>query len=481
MPARKLTIGLIPANRAFFSDKLAAKMRAATIKAIKAAGADVVVPDTVMTKVGCVETLEEAEKVGKMFREADVDGIVVGAMNFGDEQGVAYTIRHAGLDVPILLFGCQEEGPLTPKRDRRDSFCGLLSIAEALRQIDVPYTVAQRPICLPSDPSFKQDLGWFLGVCRVVGGLRTARYGQIGTRPDPFWTCRVDEVQLQRLGVTTVTMDFSEVVRSVKGMRKDAAVKRILADMQQGIDTSAVPEERLVQMAKFERVLERFAEDANLDGLAVQCWINIQDDLEICSCGVMGRLGDRGLPCACEVDVLGAMTMHAMLLAGESPAALADWNNLHHQDPELVNLWHCGVFPASFAGTKAKMGPQTILATVRDPEVCMGCVEFEMRPGPVTVARIAQSEEGGWKSVVAEGKVERTKEKTFGAYGWTRLKNLPTLYRDVLLQHFPHHAGLARGLCGNILYEAWGHYLGFDIYTNTDQVVPGRYETRMPF
>jgi hypothetical protein len=47
---------------------------------------------------------------------------------------------------------------------------------------------------------------------------------------------------------------------------------------------------------------------------------SLQDSLGICSCATMGRLGDRGVPCACEVDVLGTLTMHSLLLAAESPA-----------------------------------------------------------------------------------------------------------------------------------------------------------------
>ncbi|MBN1343611.1 MAG: L-fucose/L-arabinose isomerase family protein [Phycisphaerae bacterium] len=481
MLTKKVKLGLIPANRGFFSDKLAAKMRGQTIKALEAGGAEVVAPDTSMTKVGCVETLDEAEKVGKMFRQAGVDGIVIGAMNFGDEQGVAYTLRHAGLNVPILVFGCQEEGPLRPKLDRRDSFCGLLSIGDALRQIDVKYTVAQAPICYPTDASFKKDVAWFLGVCRVVQGVRSARYGQVGTRPEAFWTCRMDERQLQRIGVTTVTMDFSEVVTTVSKMKTDAAVKKIVSEMKRGIDTRSIPEKRLVTMAKFELAMERFVEEEKLDGLAIQCWLNVQDTLEISTCAAMGRLGERGIPCACEVDVLGTLTMHSLILAGESPAALADWNNLHHKDPEVVNLWHCGVYPASFACTKPKMGTHAILSTVRSPEVCTGCVAFEVKPGPLTVARVAQCEEGGYKAVVAQGQVVRTNEKTFGAYAWTRLKNLPRLYRDVLMRHFPHHAGISRGHCGNVLWEAWGNYLGFDVFSNVETAMDGRYSTVLPF
>jgi L-fucose isomerase-like protein len=107
-------LGLIAGNRGFFSDELAAKMRNETIAAMREAGIEVVVPDESMTKLGCVETLKEAYIAGKLFREQAVDGIVVAAVNFGDEQGVAAAIKTADLNVPIYIFGCQEEEVLTP-------------------------------------------------------------------------------------------------------------------------------------------------------------------------------------------------------------------------------------------------------------------------------------------------------------------------------------------------------------------------------
>ena len=159
--ADAIKLGLIPANRDMFSDELARQMRGETVAAMEAAGVTVIVPDDSQTKLGCVETREEAEVCGRLFRAEDVTGIVVGAMNFGDEQGVALTIREARLDVPILLFGGQEEEVLKPTTSRRDAFCGLISIAEALRQIGVKYTVAERPICFPGDDSFATEMAKF--------------------------------------------------------------------------------------------------------------------------------------------------------------------------------------------------------------------------------------------------------------------------------------------------------------------------------
>lgn len=463
--ARKVKFGFLPANRGFFSDKLAAEMRGETIKVLKAAGAGVVVPSPKDTKVGCVESREEALKVGRMFADERVDGVVVSAVNFGDEQGVALTLKESGLNVPILIVGCQEQQALTPTTERRDSFCGLLSIGEALRQLGLAYSVPEVPICFPSDPSFAQTVERFMAVCRVVVGVRSARYGQIGARPDAFWTCRYSEKALQKLGPTVVSLDLSEVFGGVERMATDAAVKRVVADMKKLIDCSAVADSILEKIAKLELFLKRFVADKGLDAMGIQCWTSIQENLGICSCTTMSRFDDVGVPCACEADMLGTLSMHALQLASQSPACLADWNNVHNDDPELVNCWHCGVFPTSWAKGKAKMGCQEIIAGTTGRDKAMGVVEFVMQDGPVTLCRATQDTAGNHKVALIQGAVESNKASTFGAYGWVRIPGIQEFYKNVLLRHFPHHVAMTRAHVGNVLWEAFGNYLGFEAFT----------------
>jgi L-fucose isomerase-like protein len=479
MRMKKVKIGFIPANRGFFSDKLAAKMRKDTVGTLRAAGAQVVVPSERDTKVGCVESLEEAVKVGRMFHDQRVEGVVVGAVNFGDEQGVALTLKEFGRAVPILIFGCQEEEVLTPGAERRDSFCGLLSIGEALRQMNLAYSVPEVPICFPTDEGFRGTVERFLAVTRVVDGVRRARYGQVGARPDPFWTCRYNEKALQRLGVTAVTLDLSEVIGAIERMKTNAAVKRVLADIRQTIDCSAIEEEVLTKIAKLEIVLKRFAADQQLDGMAVQCWSSIQENLGICSCATMGRFNDRGIPCACEADVMGTLSMHALQLASGGPSCLADWNNLHNEDPELVNCWHCGVFPTSWAKARPKMGCHGILAGTVGREKAMGVAEFVMKDGPVTLCRATVDNDGRFKLALVQGAVEANKAETFGAYGWVRLPGIDRLYRNVLVRHFPHHVAMNRSQVGNVLWEAFGNYLGFEVFTAEN--TGGQWTPDMPF
>lgn len=478
----KVRVGLIAANRGFFSDELAAKMRGETIKAMEAAGMDVVAPDESMTKIGTVANYTEAMACARLFREKSVQGIIVAAVNFGDEQSVAVAVRETGLDVPVLIYGCQEEEVLTPKTPRRDSFCGLLSIGEALRQIDAKYTVARVPICFPGDASFKEELQRFAAVCRIVTGVRGARYGQVGARPNDFWTCRFDEKALQaKLGVNTVVLDLSEAVAAVNAMDPDSAdVRKVVQEIMGTTDVSAAPGDAVNKQARFELFLKRFVADYGLDALAIQCWTSLQANLGMCSCTVMGRLGDMGIPCACESDIMGTLSMHALRLASGAATGLADWNNVHNEDPDLVNLWHCGVFPTSLAATQPKMGVHEIIGDTTGRENAWGVCEFKVKEGPITVARVTHDNNANFKALVVPAKIEMTRAETFGAYGWARIDNLTDLYRDVLCRHFPHHTAFTAGDVSEAIWEAFGNYFGFEVFA-PKQTVPGMWTQKPPF
>ncbi len=481
--SKRVKIGYIPANRGFFSSELAAKMRNETLEVLAKLGVDVVVPSPGQTKVGCVETREEAELTAEMFRREDVHGILIGAVNFGEEQGVAWCVRRARLDVPILIYGCQEEERLTMTTRRRDSFCGLLSIGEVLRQIGAKYTVAQRPICFPTDPSFAEDIDFFIRLCRVVRGIRGARYGQVGARPDAFWTCRYDEKRLQRMGPTVVTLDLSEVIGGAgKLADDDPAVIQVATSIRGYADTSAVKDASILRSAKLELFLRRWAKANALDAFAIQCWTSLQANYGVCSCTTMSRFGDEGMPSACEADIMGTLSMHAAMLASDSPAGLADWNNVHNDDDELVNVWHCGVFPAAFARTPVKLGVQEIIASsgAARYEDSEGTIEFVARETPLTLCRVTQDADGTMKAMVAEGRIEENPAVTFGCYGWCRLPDLQRLYRNVLLRHFPHHVAITQGRVANVLWEAFGNYLGMATY-HARQETPGLYTSDLPF
>ena len=475
-----LKLGFVPANRRYFSTELAGKARDEAISAMRSLGIEVVSPDDKMTEAGLVKNRDEGIVCGELFKREGVDGIVIGAMNFGDEQGCANAVMSSSANVPIFIFGCQEDRPLAPGVPRRDSFCGLLSIAEALRQIGMKYTIARKPICFPADESFVTEMDHFARVCKVLKGIRGSRIGQIGPRPEAFWTCRYDEKMLQRIGVTAVTKDLSELLALAHKV-DDAKAKAKVKDLSAASDTSGVSDEILLKIARFECAMEEMIELAKLDAVATQCWNSLQLNYGIVACGVFARLGDACIPCACESDVLGALSMYALRLATDTPSALLDWNNLHNDDPELVNLWHCGVYPPSFGAGKPKMSPQGIMSKHIGADKSTGVLELKVRPGPATVFRVTQGTDGeGWKAFIAEGQFEDNPATTFGAGGWCRLPGFERAYREILLDNFPHHIAVTRAHTGNVLHEVFGNYLAMKVY-HPNQASLGAYTRALPF
>ncbi len=94
---------------------------------------------------------------------------------------------------------------------RRDAFCGKISVCNNLCQYGYPLH-ADRTAHRPSQAETLQGRpAEFLGVCRVVKGLRSARLGAIGARPGNFNTTRYSEKLLQAVGICVTTLDLSEI------------------------------------------------------------------------------------------------------------------------------------------------------------------------------------------------------------------------------------------------------------------------------
>ena len=167
---RQMTLGMIVGNRGFFPDHLARSGYQEMRVALESLGVKVVALTETESKFGAVETRQEARRCADLFkqhREA-IDGIVVTLPNFGDERAIADTLRMAGLSVPILMQATPDTPGRMSIRDRRDSFCGKMSACNNLAQYGIPYSLTSLHTELPQSDTFRRDLAWFLGVCRVV-------------------------------------------------------------------------------------------------------------------------------------------------------------------------------------------------------------------------------------------------------------------------------------------------------------------------
>ena len=419
------------------------------------------------SKLGGVETFAEARKCAELFKQhADaIDGILVVLPNFGDEKGVAETIKLSGLNVPVLVQGYPDDLGKMDVVNRRDAWCGKISVCNNLYQFGIKFTLTTKHVVRPTDESFIADVNNFIAVCRVVKGLRKVRIGAVGARPGAFNTVRYSEKILQRNGISVTTVDLSEILGNAnKYGSGDAAVKEKLDKIHAYANTGLTPPERLIQIAKLDVALADFMAANSLDATAIQCWTSLQQNYGCNVCTSMSMMSENMLPSACEVDVTGTLSMYAMQLASGSPSALVDWNNNYADDETKCVLFHCGNWAKSFL-PDITISTAPILGTSVGTENTYGALDGRTPAMPLTYGRISTDDcKGIIKAYVGEGELTNDSLNTFGNRAVAQINGLQGLMNHVCRNGFEHHVVMNASKTAHILKEAFENYLGWETY-----------------
>jgi L-fucose isomerase-like protein len=464
----KMTLGVIVGNRDFFPDRLISEGRQDILEVLAELGIKVVILDEQTTKLGAVETWQNAKACAELFKKhADtIDGILVTLPNFGDEKGIADAIKLSGLNVPVLIQAYPDELDKLFVERRRDSFCGKISVCNNLYQYGIPYTLTKLHTVHPKTNEFKADLRDFTGVCRVVKYLRSARLGAIGARPNAFNTTRYSEKLLQAFGISVSTVDLSEIFgRANKLEDNDNRVHESLERIGAYIRTDAVPAAAVVKQAKLAVVIDAWMKEYDITASAIQCWTSLQANYGVNVCTIMSMMSEAMMPSACEVDVTGVTSMFALQLANLTPSALVDWNNNYGDDPNKCVLFHCGNWAKSFLGSEARMYNAPILGTTVGVENTYGTVEGKTPAGPFSYARVTTDDRNGCiKAYIGDGAFLDDPVETFGSRAVVQVPELQRLMHHICKNGFEHHAAMTNSFTAPILNEAFTTYFGWDTY-----------------
>jgi L-fucose isomerase-like protein len=467
-----MTLGVIVGNRGFFPDHLAKSGREEILRVLGTAGIDVVALSPEESKYGAVETREESRRCADLYkRNRDrIDGVIVTLPNFGEERAIADTLRLADLRVPVLIQATPDDTKKMTIAHRRDSFCGKMSVCNNLRQYGIPYSITSLHTESPDSPEFAKDLQWFAAVCRVVNGFRNLRVGAIGARPTAFNTVRYSEKILEAHGISTETLDLSEVLGRIERTKdNDSVTQSKLASIKKYVDSSNVPEAALLKMAKLGAVVENWMAATEVTISAVQCWTSIEENLGVVPCTVMSMMSDSLLSSACEVDICGVLGMHALRLASETPSALLDWNNNYGCEPNKAVCFHCSNLPKHFFRT-VKMDYQEIIAGTVGKENTFGTCVGLIKPDKMSFARFSTDDTAGKiRGYVGEGRFTDDTLNTFGGAGVVEIPGMQKLLRFICENGFEHHVAANLSTVASAVHEATTRYLGWDMYWHERQ------------
>jgi L-fucose isomerase-like protein len=466
---KKMTFGLIVGSRGFFNPKLAQQGRKQLLDKLKSLGySNVILPENA-TSHGAIETLADVRKCAELFRQKqdDIDGIIVVLPNFGDELGVVQTLDLAKLNVPVLVQASNDRLDAVDVQGRRDAFCGKLSVCNNLYQYSIPFTDTSEHTCDIDSDLFGRDIEYFARVCRIVRGLRNARIGAIGARPAAFQTVRFSEKLFQNSGITIVTVDLSEIISKAKALdNKAAKVQQKLSQIKDyGNIPSHISQENILKQARLSVVIDDWMAENELNASAVQCWTSIQDNYGSAACLSMSLMGERFMPSACEVDVAGAVSMYALLLASGKIPGFLDWNNNYGQEKNKCVCTHCSNYPKSFMGADIEISELDILGETIGREKCFGAIKGHVAAGDMTYFRISTDDvKGRIKTYLGQGQFTDDPFDMDGGIAVCKVLELRKLLAYLCRNGFEHHVAMTRTHCADALYEAVAKYLNWDIY-----------------
>jgi L-fucose isomerase-like protein len=467
----KTTFALFFGNRGFFPASLIASAREEMKRELNGLGHEVLMLPTEATRYGAIETPREGEVYASFLRSnrGKFGGVIVCLPNFGDETGAVAALHEAG--VPIWIQAYPDEYDKMSPAQRRDSFCGKISIMDVFRQYGVKFTALKPHTVKPGSQRFKANVDEFDRICRVVGGVKGMVVGAIGARTTPFKTVRIDEVALQRHGVTVETFDLSDIFLRMKAVKPQEAAYVDKAKVLRNFSSwEGVPDLAFDNLVRLGVTLDKLAEEAGLDAMAIRCWTEMQQQIGISPCVVMGALNEIGLASACEVDVGNAVAMRALHLASDQPVGLLDWNNNYYDEDDKCILFHCGPLPASLMEGKGRVTDHLILANTIGEGNGFGCNVGRIKPMDFTFGSL-MTDKGKVKIYLGEGSFTRDPlpDNFFGVAGVAQVRNLQDVLLHIGSGGHRHHVSITPGCVQTPLGQALAHYLDFEVALPQDQ------------
>lgn len=470
MELKKQTFGVIISTRNIFNAKLAVDARAKVLAKLDKMGYDCVILPAGETPTGNIEGYSDAVKCAELFRRnsESIEGIIVILPNFGDELGVVNSIKLSDLKVPVLVVAVDDDNDKVDVKSRRDAFCGKLSVCNNFYQYGIKFTDTTYHTYSLDSQEFTLDLLKFAGICRVVRGMKGLRVGAIGTRPMGFQTMRFSEKLLQQFDITVVPVDMSEIIAAAgKISESDKAVIDKIATIQDYGSCALVSKNKLARQARFGLAVENWINENNINISAIQCWESLEKNFGCAACVTMSMMGEKLMPSACEVDVAGTISMYALALAAQAPSAILDWNNNFAEDRNKVVCTHCSNYPKSFFQNDIEIGSLDVLGTVLGSEDTFGAVKGKVAAGDMTYFRISTDDSKGViKSYLGEGKMTDDPYRMDGGIAVCEIPNLQNLMKFMCKNGFEHHVAMVRGNVAEILEEAIGNYLGWELYSH---------------
>lgn len=466
----KVKLGFVPStweswDGSAYTGKLAGEMRARCLEVFdKIPGLEIVVPSTELTQDGCVGTVEEGMVTADLFLKEQVQGLIIGNMNFGFETAIGALLSKMPKDMPILHFATKS-GAYSPQGNRAtDTWCGQFMTCSAMKRRGFKFEHVLT--CNPEEQRFSDKVEAFTRACNAISAFKGARVLQIGTRPTAFESQFFSEEDMMRnFSQVLVPVDLATAYEYLDAIpMDDPDVLRIAQEIREGADLiTEETKDSIINQARFEKTLITLAKEHHCNIIASSCWESLQHRYKIAACSTFSRLNSQGYSVGCEVDVMGAMTMFVLnrCALGEVPADFIDWTDLHPTEDNVWLAWHCGNAACELCAADCQKHLTMNERLGLWSPTCYGSMEFRMKEGPVTCARLVEYD-GKYTMFYGTGESINIGPMVRGAYAWIKVNDVMDWEQKMIDCGVIHHGALIHDEKVADALEIFCKYLGIE-------------------
>jgi len=292
------------------------------------------------------------------------------------------------LDIPIFLWSI-------PKGTAHSLLSGVTATASNLQQIGRTYyhVIGTEE----SDEIFQeiQDCTLAASLKRRARGIRIGLFGQ---NCPGMIDVGGDDMTLATLGPEVIRYELSDLLESYAHIPEDRA-KRAVEEWVKVAGSAIEPDsEELLRSARMYLALKEKIETERLEMVGVRCWPELRSQFKVSPCLAFSSLMDQGIMGICENDPTSGLTMWLLHHFSGKAVFLSDMGRMD-QAKGTLSLSHCGLASSSLAEDRREV---LIRRYALEPEGGQ-CIEFRLKRGPVTLAKLMRPRGGTFSMFIARG------------------------------------------------------------------------------
>jgi L-fucose isomerase-like protein len=377
-----LKIGFLGVTSALLYDESSIKMyeKSKGLLIGLAKGHKVVAADEIFNDSS--EGIKQIKKFIEEWEDTRFDLIIIQSVGFGLGIGPV-DLAMTQINTPIVMWAVPEpelkEGGLLEK----NAWCGANMHTSHLYRLGARY---ENIYGTPDDKNVSSSLEVIIKVAEVIKKLHHTTIGTLGGRVSGYFDSNFDELSLRKsLGIKFEFIDLSEVLAEFdKISESEVKVTSDKIYFGKRIDINEHINNSTKLFISIKRIIERYG----LSAVALKCWPDFQNLLDISVCSVIGSLGDELIQTSCEGDMLGAVSMVIMSSFNNDVSSSMDISDFDFNNNSFY-VYHCGSCPTKMAPDKNMVEHRghSLFTNTNNPGIVS---EFYLKTGKCGVLRLSE-------------------------------------------------------------------------------------------